>query len=166
MKIELVNTIDINEEFEKYYYTTKEKNKVNRREFLKFCTIGSAGVLLPMSMTNESHAFWPLLIRAIIPSLIAGATAYASNSSTTGDVYLANDRSINVKGDLNLALINEWDYDEFSSKHTSYTVPARKVQQYRFINGPTARVSSDTKAYLRARSRIDETRSDSIIIRA
>lgn len=166
MKIELVNTVDLNDEFEKYFYTKRNEKKINRRDFLKFCTIGSAGVVLPMTIADEAEAFWPLLIRAIIPSLVAGAAAYASNSNTTGDVYLANDKSVHVKGDLNLALINEWDFDEFSSKHTTYTVPPNKVQQYRFTNGPYANVSRNTNAHLRARSRIDERRSDSIIIRA
>lgn len=167
MKIELINTIDLNDEFEKYYYTTEGGNKINRRDFLKFCTVGSAGLALPLAIPTQAEAFWPaLLIRAIVPSLIAGAASYASNSKTTGDIYLANDRSVHVNGDLNLALVNEWSYEEFSSKNTNYTVPPHKVQQYRFTNGPYANVSSDTSAYLRAKTRIDERNSDIITIMA
>lgn len=165
MKIELIKSYDLDDEYEKYFYTrNEEKKQISRRDFIKYFTVSVAGLALPLGVTNDANAFLPILIRAVIPLIIPTLASYASHEKTTGDVLLGNNKNIIVKGDLNLTLVREWDFNEFSTRYANYEVPPNKVQQYRFSNGPSGTVKKNTEAFLLAKSRIDHQPSKSITL--
>lgn len=165
MKTELIETLDINDEYQRYFYSTEHKNKIDRREFLRYCAIGSTGLLLPLTGVVHANPLFFGLLRVLIP-IISLATAFLSTDTpSTGDVYLVNNTNIKVRGDLELTLLDSRNNSAYSAKRSNYIVPANKVQKYRFENGPSVSVDKDVQAYLSARSRIDRRNSSNFTIK-
>lgn len=169
MKVELVSSINVDDLIEEQFYSSEKASSkaMNRRDFLKYCSVGSLGLVAPLSVTEDTQAAIPwALITAGISLLSLINDVWGSNEKVSGDITLVNDSHTKVSGDLELALMDEWDIDAFSKDYAAYQVPARKVQKYRFTNGPSASVSRNTNALCTARTRVDKKRYNGLLIRA
>lgn len=182
MKIELIESINLQDEFEKIFYSDKSR-RINRRNFFKFCAAGSIGIVLPATITNTAHAdgiasILRLATRGMVKGMVSQllkarimrfdvtTKEIYSNTPTSGEIYFANDSNKKSKGDLKLTLVDEWDYEEFSSMKAGFSIPPNTVQKYGFRHGPSAVVRHDTNTHLLAQTKINNKKSGAILIRA
>lgn len=180
MKTELIESINLNDEYEKYFYSSNNKYGISRRDFIKFSVFSSAGIILTgtnVVQAEEGSIFTGIarifakriirhLLRAKISDFNVTSTDIDSNTPTSGEIFLANDARKRVSGDLKLTMVQEWDYKEFSSKKAGFSIPPNTIRKYGFNNGPSAVVNNDTQTRLISQTRLNKRRSQPIIIRA
>lgn len=71
MKLEIIKETSFEEHNERFFYTPlkDEKEELSRREFLKYLTIGSAGLLVPVGMYKNAEANPFMLIGVIFGAI-------------------------------------------------------------------------------------------------
>lgn len=142
MEIEVIKHISFDEQNERLFYTSlqDEKEEMARREFLKYLTIGSAGLLIPMGVPRNAEAIWwwiPAIVRAIAVFAASGVVTYAFEryDKKTVKTRLSNtNKRKAAEGNLKLnlarkdpdfkyVLINSKSiYEEIPPKHTAVVV--------------------------------------------
>lgn len=109
MKIELIKSISISEYNERLYYEElkNSKNELSRRLFLKYLTIGSAGILIP-SMPSKSYAVCPFPnpVCIAVEALILAWRAFKLYSKLNGTITLINPSKITKTDNIHFELSN------------------------------------------------------------
>lgn len=163
MKVELIETININDLIEERYYSPRKE--VSRRDFLKYSAVGGLGLMLPLTMTEDSEAVPLWLIPAIVPAIKLIRDIFFSGQETEGEVVLLNNKNETARGDLKLTLVDQWDLDNQSSiQKAGYVVPPQTGQRYHFSGGPSLNVGRDTQASFSARSQVHENSVNGLTI--
>lgn len=163
MEIELVRRISFDELNETLFYSSfkDERAETSRREFIKTLVVGSSGLLVPMGLTQQASAAFPLvLVPAIIGFIRLFAPSDAVAAPTPAPVvihnnvynhpkslsrseaqdlnckfHLVNDDNQTAKGLLACKLDHKMEpdlaYETISEKSIKVAVPKGYTDEYR-----------------------------------
>lgn len=92
MDLEIIKEVSFEEYNEKFFYTPlrDETEELSRRQFIKYLTIGSAGLLVPMGFSREADAN-PLLLLSVIVGALKLVYDFGHK-----DPKVINDNSVNI----------------------------------------------------------------------
>lgn len=155
-----------------YLHSSKTINNqtFSRRKFISNMLFAS--VLIPelaasaVRCKNQSNdPIFMGLVSVELNNILTSSRNFESGIPLSGSIKLINHSNEVKEGNIKLALVDEWDINEFDSKFSQISVPPRSINTVHFSNGPAAYVSKDTRALLSVSSSTNSLSSDHIMLR-
>ncbi len=135
MKVELIQSVSVREYNEKLI-DEMPFNSVNRRNFLKMFTLGTAGVLIPTAFYSGNAEANPALFGFLIRMLSVLAGSWAVGEAISGDIVIGNQTKYTKSDNVKFELVKSEDMTEAWGKYASYEVPPYHRNTYRYGAAP------------------------------